>query len=67
MRFADYHMADKNEFRSMMCIFYRLRVERDLIKPNERMFPESEKFVDELVVSFRWRDEWLQDEELCKN
>ena len=31
------------------------------------MFPESEKFVNELAVSFGGRDEWLQDEELCQN
>ena len=31
------------------------------------MFPESEKFVNELAVSIGGRDEWLQDEELCQN
>ena len=38
-----------------------------MIKSVERMFPESENFVNELAVSFGGRDEWLQDEELCPN
>ena len=38
-----------------------------MIKSVERMFPESEKFVNELAVSFGGLDEWLQDEELCQN
>ena len=48
-------------------VCYRLRVDRDWIKTVERIFPESEKFINELVVSCGWRDEWLQDEELCPN
>ena len=37
-----------------------------MIQPVERMLPESEKLVNELAESFGWRDEWLQDEELCQ-
>ena len=59
-RLADFHMADKNEFRLTMRNFYRLRVERGMIQPIERIQPENEK-------SFGWRGEWLQDEELCQN
>ena len=65
-RLADFRMADKNEFRLTMRNFYRLRVERGLIQPIERMLPENEKLIAELAESFGWRDEWLQDEELCK-
>ena len=42
-RLADFHMADKNEFRLTMRNFYRLRVKRGLIQPIERMVPENEK------------------------
>ena len=65
-RLADFHMADKNECRLTMRNFYRLRVERGMIQPIERMQPENEKLIAELAESFGWRDEWLQDEELCQ-
>ena len=65
-RLADFHMADKTEFRLTMRNFYRLRVVRGLIQPIERMLPENEKLIAELAESFGWRDEWLQDEELCQ-
>ena len=65
-RLADFQMADKNEFRLTMRNFYRLRMERGLIRPVERMPPEIEKLIAELAESFGWRDEWLQDEELCQ-
>ena len=65
-RLADFHMADKNEFRLTMRNFYRLRVERGMIQPIERIQPENEKLIAELAESFGWRDEWLQDEELCQ-
>ena len=56
-RLADFHMVDKNEFRLTMRNFYRLRVERGLIQPNERMLPENEKLIGELAESLAWRDE----------
>ena len=59
-------MADKSEFRLTMRNFYRLRVERGMIQPFERIQPENEKLIAELAESFGWRDEWLQDEELCQ-
>ena len=59
-------MAHKSEFRLTMRNFYRLRVKRCLIQPIERIQPESEKLIAELAESFGWRDEWLQDEELCQ-
>ena len=65
-RLADFHMADKNEFRLTMRNFYRLRVERCMIQPIGRIKPENEKLIAELAESFRLRDEWLQDEELCQ-
>ena len=65
-KLADFHMADKNEFRLTMRNFYRLRVERGMIQPIERTQPENEKLIAELAESFGWRDEWLQDEELCQ-
>ena len=65
-RSADPHTADKNEFRLAMRNFYRLRVERSMIEPIERIQPENEKLIAELAESFGWRDEWLQDEELCQ-
>ena len=55
-RLADIHMADKNEFRLTMRNFCRLRVERGMIQPIERIQPENEKFVNELADSFGWRD-----------
>ena len=63
---TDFHMADKNEFRLTMLYFYRLRVERGMVQPIERIQPENEKLIAELAESFGWRDEWLQDEELCQ-
>ena len=63
-RLADFHMADKNEFRLTMRNFYRLRVERGVIQPIEKIQPE--KLIAELAESFGWRDELLQDEELCQ-
>ena len=66
-RLADFHMADKNEFRLTMLTmrnFYRLRVARCMIQPIERIQPGNEKLIAELAESFGWRDEWLQDEEL---
>ena len=65
-RFADYHVADKTEFRLTMLNFYRKRVERVLIQPIEWMLPENEKPIAELAEYFGWRDEWLRDEELCQ-
>ena len=59
-------MADKNEFRFAMRSVCRLRVGWGLIQPVERMLPEDEQLVSELAESFGWRDEWLQDEELCQ-
>ena len=59
-------MADKNEFRLTMRNLYRLRVERSMIQPIKRIQPENEKLIAELAESFGWRDEWLQDEELCQ-
>ena len=41
-------------------------MERGLIRPVERMLPENEKLIAELAESFGWRDEWLQDKELCQ-
>ena len=37
-----------------------------MIQPIERMHSEKEKLIAELAESFGWRDEWLQDEELCQ-
>ena len=37
-----------------------------MIQPIERIQPENEKLIAELAESFGWRDEWLQDEELCQ-
>ena len=65
-RLADFHMADKKEFRLTMRNFYRLCVERCMIRPIERIQPENEKLIAELAESFGWRDEWLLDEELCQ-
>ena len=65
-RLADFHMADKSEFRLTMRNFYRLRMEWDMIEPIDRIQPENEKLIAELAESFGWRDEWLQDEELCQ-
>ena len=65
-RLADFHMADKSEFRLTVRNFYRLRVERCMIQPIERIQPENDKLIAELAESFGWRDEWLQDEELCQ-
>ena len=58
-RLADFHMADKSEFRLTMRNFYRLRVERGMIQPIERIQPEKEKVIAEFAESFGWRDEWL--------
>ena len=65
-KLADFHMADKNGFRLTIRNFNRLRVEKRMIQPTERIQPESEKLIAELAESFDWRDEWLQDEELCQ-
>ena len=46
-RLADFHMADKNEFRLTMRNFYRLRVERGMIQLIERIQPENEKLTAE--------------------
>ena len=37
-----------------------------MIQPIERIQPENEKLIAELAESLGWRDEWLQDEELCQ-
>ena len=37
-----------------------------MIQPIERIQSENEKLIAELAESFGWRDEWLQDEELCQ-
>ena len=50
-RLADFHMADKSEFRLTMRNFYRLRVERGMIQPIERIQPENEKLIAELAES----------------
>ena len=65
-RLADFHMADKSEFRLAMNNFHRLRVERCVIQPIERIQPENDKLSAELAEFFGWRDEWLQDEEPCQ-
>ena len=36
------------------------------LQPIEIIQPENEKLIAELANSFGWRDEWLQDEELCQ-
>ena len=41
-------------------------MERCLTRPIERMLPEDEKLIGQLAESFGWRNEWLQDEELCQ-
>ena len=37
-----------------------------MIQPMERIQPENEKLIAELAESLGWRDEWLQDEEMCQ-
>ena len=51
-RLADFHLADKNAFRLTMRNFCRLRVERGLTQPIERIQPENEKLIAELAESF---------------